>query len=101
MSIGATGLAPRDRGRAGEGGFDDPGLLFVMDVERALGRAGSLRPTDVADAAAGQLPQARLHVAPGSHVARLFLQPDQLLGIRILLDGGANGGVLERRELLD
>jgi len=73
------------------------GYWIDLGGTASLARAGRERVTR---APPGQLPQARLHVAPGAHVARLFLQPDQLLRIRVLLEDGANGRMLERRELL-
>ena len=91
--------APRNGGHIGKGRFDDPGLLLVVDVERTLGRARPVWSTDVRDRilTGSQFAQAGLDEAAGAHIARFFLQPDDLPHVRIVGQGRADGGVLERR----
>src|SRR5215218_7218842 len=80
----------------------DAVLLLALGIGPSLGRAGPLRAADVAHGpVASQIAQARRHERPGAHVARLFLQPDDLLGGPIRVQSLFNllGG--ERIQLFD
>ena len=67
-----------------EGLLDQRLLVERVPRRRALGRAGAARPRDAPDAAAvGGLEQRRPDEVPDAHVLGLFLDPDDLLGVRI------------------
>src|SRR4051794_6597461 len=66
------------------------GKLLVVDRLRARGGAATLAPADVADVVPALFdpPRARLDEVPRPHVLRLFLQPDQLASVRIVVEHG-------------
>src|SRR5215213_8963049 len=101
----APGAAVRlDRRHVREHLGDDPRLLIMVQIERAFGRA---RPLDAAvvpqleAAFVRQVVQVLVHVAPGAHVARFFLEPDEIGQVRVAADHRPQRAVLEWRELLD
>src|SRR4051794_1897809 len=68
----------------------------------ALGGAGAPRTPDVADGnAVGRLLQAMPDRAPGAHVLRLLLRPDDLVQVRVRGDQPMRCDRRERIELLD
>src|SRR5690606_38145198 len=75
-----AGARLRGGRRTGERLLDDARLLCLVGDEVPLGRRGALGASDVAHLVlAGELAQVRLYEAPGAHVLRLLLDPDDLL----------------------
>src|SRR5690606_18616389 len=100
-AIRAIGLA--DLRHARQRLRDDGRLLLVVLLQRALRRRRALGAADVAHRVAilDQLAQALDHEGPRAHVLRLFLDPEDLLEVRVAIDDVPDDGPLERRELLD
>src|SRR3954451_11253339 len=78
----------RDGDREVEHGLDDARLLGDVGGRIALARARALGAADVAEAQplGEDLHEPREHVRAGAHVARLLLDPDDLLEVRVGAD---------------
>src|SRR5690349_8779267 len=86
------------RALARQGRQHDSLLLGAVCGGVALGGAGALGAADVAELEARVLERvgdAALHGVPGAHVARLLLDPDELLEVRVALDELAELGLGE------
>src|ERR1700729_3110028 len=91
------GLADVQRGR------DDPVLLVRVGDRVALAGRRALGAADVAELEVPRedLHEARAHVGAGAHVARLLLDPHDLLERRIALGKGEDFSLRERIQQLD
>ena len=101
--VGLSAATRQRRQRQAERGAHDAVLLAVVRRGVALGRAAAPRAADVAQAHArrdGGL-DAVAHRAPGAHVGRLFLGPDDLGQAGVARQQLGQLGRRERVELLD
>src|SRR4051794_12937180 len=80
--------SPEALGAGGESGEDDALLLAGMGAGVALAGAGPRRATDVGelDVLGKDVREAAGHHLPGAHVARLLLDPGDLLQVRVAGD---------------
>ena len=74
-----------------------------MTRRRPFGRAGAARPTDIAyrQPPVEQFLETGAEEVPGAHVEGLFLEPHDVLDVRIAVEHRINGVARERIQLFD